>query len=86
MATYQHNCDWVDVTTEKTVSEVDVMSQQAKIASISVIGLVGLVVLLVGIFTDAYSFSVGLIIAIVCWVGSGILAKYWGIRKEKEKA
>jgi len=59
------------------------MSQRAKIASVSVIGLVGLVVLLVGVFTDAYSFTVGLIIAIVCWVGSGILAKYWGVKKEK---
>ncbi len=59
------------------------MSQRAKIASVSVIGLVGLVVLLVGVFTDAYDFTVGLIIAIVCWVGSGILAKYWGVKKEK---
>ena len=65
------------------VPEVVVMSQQAKIASVSIIGLVGLVVLLVGVFTDIYSFTVGLIIAIVCWVGSGILAKYWGVKKKK---
>ena len=83
MTTYQHNCDGVDVTAKKYCSEVDVMSQQAKIASISVISLVGLVVLLVGVFTDVYSFTLGLIIAIVCWVGSGILARYWGVKKEK---
>lgn len=65
------------------VSEVIVMSQRAKTVSISVIGLVGLVVLLMGIFTDAYGFIVGLIIAIVCWAVSGILAKYWGVTKEK---
>jgi hypothetical protein len=56
------------------------MSRNAKIAYVSLIGLVGLIVLLVGIFT-ALSFGIGLIIAIACWVGSGILAKYWEIKK-----
>jgi uncharacterized membrane protein YqjE len=63
--------------------EVIFMSQKAKTAYISILGLVGLAVLLVGLFTDAYSFWVGLIAAIVIWVGSGILAKYWGVKKEK---
>lgn len=57
------------------------MSRNAKIAYVSLIGLVGLIVLLVGLFTAAYSFWIGLIIAIACWVGSGILSKYWEIRK-----
>ncbi len=58
------------------------MSARAKTAWISVISLVALIILLVGIFTPA-SFTVGLIIAIALWVGSGILAKYWGVKKEK---
>ncbi len=57
------------------------MSRNAKVAYVSLLGLVGLIVLLVGLFTAAYGFFVGLIIAIACWVGSGILAKYWEIRK-----
>jgi hypothetical protein len=57
------------------------MSKNAKIACVSLIGLVGLIVFLVGLFTPAYSFFVGLIIAIACWVGSGILARYWEIKK-----
>jgi hypothetical protein len=57
------------------------MSKNAKIAYVSLIGLVGLIVLLVGLFVHPYSFWVGLIIAIACWVGSGILAKYWEIKK-----
>jgi hypothetical protein len=57
------------------------MSKNAKIAYVSLIALVGLIVLLVGLFTPAYGFFVGLIIAIACWVGSGILAKYWEIKK-----
>jgi len=57
------------------------MSRNAKVAYVSLIGLVGLIVFLVGLFTPAYGFLVGLIIAIACWVGSGILAKYWKIKK-----
>ena len=59
------------------------MSKNAKIAYVSLIGLVGLIVLLVGIFTSL-PFFVGLIIAIACWVGSGILAKYWEINKQQK--
>ena len=57
------------------------MSKKAKTAYISILSAVGLIALLVGLFTAALSFWVGLIIAIVCWVGSGILAKYWGVKK-----
>jgi len=60
------------------------MSPQAKKAYVSIMSLVGLVFLLVGIFTPPLDFTIGLIIAIVLWIGSGILAKYWGVKKEKE--
>ena len=60
------------------------MSPQAKRAYVSIIGLVGLIFLLVGIFTP-FEFTTGLIIAIVLWIGSGILGKYWGVKKEKEE-
>ena len=60
------------------------LSKNAKTAYVSILSLIGLIILLVGLFTDAYDFIVGLIIAIVCWSGSGILAKYWGVKKEKD--
>ncbi len=56
------------------------MSKKAKTTYLSILSAVGLVVLLVGLFT-ALSFWVGLIIAIVCWVASSILAKYWKVKK-----
>lgn len=56
------------------------MSRNAKIAYVSLICLVGVIVLLVGIFTPL-SFGIGLIIAIACWAGSGILARYWELKK-----
>jgi hypothetical protein len=59
------------------------MSPQAKRAYVSLLGLVGLAVLFVGLFTTAYDFMIGLIIAIVIWIGSGILGRYWGVKKEK---
>jgi hypothetical protein len=57
------------------------MSKNAKIAYLSLISLVGVVVFLLGLFTPAYSFWVGLVIGIACWVGSGILGRYWEISK-----
>ncbi|MFP3879570.1 MAG: hypothetical protein ACLFVA_01260 [Dehalococcoidia bacterium] len=57
------------------------MSRNAKIAYVSLISLVGLIVFLVGLFTPAYGLFTGLIIGIACWVGSGILARYWEIKK-----
>ncbi len=55
------------------------MSRNAKIAYVSLLSLVGLIALLVGVFF--LNLFVGLIIGIACWVGSGILARYWEIRK-----
>ncbi len=60
------------------------MSKNAKRAYVSLLSLLGLVFLLVGIFVWTFSLTLGLILAIVCWVGSGILAKYWGVKKEKD--
>lgn len=59
------------------------MSTAAKKAYVSLLGLVGLVVFFVGLFTNAYDFMIGLIVAIAIWIGSGILAKYWGVKKKK---
>jgi uncharacterized membrane protein YphA (DoxX/SURF4 family) len=60
------------------------MSKNAKRAYVSLLSLLGLVFLLLGIFVWTFSLTLGLILAIVCWVGSGILAKYWGVKKEKK--
>jgi uncharacterized membrane protein YphA (DoxX/SURF4 family) len=60
------------------------MSKNAKRAYVSLLSLLGLVFLLLGIFVWTFSLTLGLILAIVCWVGSGILAKYWGVKKEKD--
>ena len=57
------------------------MSKSAKRAYLSILSAVGLIVLLVGLFTEALNFWVGLIIAIACWVASSILAKYWKVKK-----
>lgn len=59
------------------------MSERAKRAYVSLLGLIGLAVLFVGLFTAAYDFIIGLIIAIIIWIGSGILARYWGVKKGK---
>ncbi len=59
------------------------MSTNAKKALVSLLSALGVIALLVGIFTDALSFGVGLIIAIVFWIASGIVATMLGVKKEK---
>ena len=59
------------------------MSQRAKGAYIGLLGLTGLIMLLVGVLTHIYTVTTGVIIAIACWVGCGILARYWAGGKKK---
>jgi len=56
--------------------------KNAKRAYISALSALGVIILLVGIFTPL-SFVVGLIIAIACWIASGILGRYWGVKGKK---
>ena len=59
------------------------MSKNAKRAYVSALSALGVIVLLIGIFTPLLSFVVGLIIAIACWIASGILGRYWGVKGKK---
>jgi hypothetical protein len=58
------------------------MSKNAKRAYVSALSALGVIILLVGIFTSL-SFWVGLIIAIACWIASGILGRYWEVKGKK---
>jgi hypothetical protein len=58
------------------------MSKNAKRAYISALSALGVIILLFGIFTPL-SFVVGLIIAIACWIASGILGRYWGVKGKR---
>ena len=59
------------------------MSREAKTAIVSLVGLSGLVVLLLGAAVHLYETIIGVIAALALWIGSGILARYWGLRKGK---
>jgi hypothetical protein len=59
------------------------VSKNAKRAYISALSALGVIVLLIGIFTPLLGFWAGLIIAIACWIASGILGRYWGVKGKK---
>lgn len=61
------------------------MSENAKRAIVGLLGGLGLIFLLIGALTNAYSTTTGVIIMFVCWLGSGVLARLWGLKKEKAK-
>jgi hypothetical protein len=57
------------------------MSPDEKKALMSFLGGVGFIVLLVGIFTNAYEFWVGVIAAIAIWIVSGAVSTWLGMKK-----
>jgi len=61
--------------------EVVNMSTNAKRAIVGLVGGMGLIFLLIGALTHVYPTTTGVIIMFVCWLGAGILARYWGVRK-----
>jgi uncharacterized membrane protein len=63
------------------------MSRNAKVAVVSALGALGLIMLLLGVLAHIYPTTTGVIIAIALWVTSGILRKYWQLKKgESEEA
>ena len=60
------------------------MSKNAARAYVSAVSALGVIILLLAIFTPLLGFWVGLIIAIACWIASGILGRYWGVKKKKD--
>ncbi len=61
------------------------MTKNVKRGLVSLLGGIGLIALLLGIFTDIYSFGIGLIIAIAFWIVSGVLATMLGLKDQKTK-
>ena len=59
------------------------MSTNAKRAIVGLLGGMGLIFLLIGAMTHVYPTTTGVIIMFVCWIGSGVLARFWGLKKEK---
>ncbi|MBW2991046.1 hypothetical protein KY348_05080 [Candidatus Woesearchaeota archaeon] len=57
------------------------MKTKDKKAVTSLLGAIGLIILLVGIFTTM-DFILALLIAIIIWILTGVLAKYWGVKKK----
>ena len=61
------------------------MSQNAKKALVSILGGIGLIILLVGLLTKLYPFSIGLIVAISIWIVTGAVSTMIGIKNKERK-
>lgn len=59
------------------------MSVNAKRAIVGLVGGLGLILLLVGALAHVYATTIGVILMFVCWLVAGVLARYWGLKKEK---
>jgi len=63
--------------------EVIGMSVNAKRAIVGLVGGLGFIFLLVGAIGHVYATTTGVIIMFGCWLVAGVLAKFWGLKKEK---
>lgn len=61
------------------------MKENQKKALIALLGGIGTIVLLIGIFTDLYKFTYGLVAAIAIWILTGVVAKYLGVEEKGPK-
>ena len=59
------------------------MSVNAKRAVVSLIGGLGFIFLLIGAIGHVYATTTGVIIMFACWLVSGVLARFWGLRQNK---
>jgi hypothetical protein len=57
------------------------MNKKKKDVLVKLLGAIGVIILLGGIFLKLYDFTTGLFIAIVIWILTGVLAKYWNVKK-----
>jgi len=59
------------------------MSTNAKRAIVGLVGGLGLILLLIGAVTHVYDTVIGVILMFACWLVAGVLAQFWGLKKEK---
>jgi len=56
------------------------MKKNTKETLVALMGAIGFIVLLVGIFTP-FDFTYGLLIALIIWILTGVVKKYFKIEK-----
>jgi len=59
------------------------VSQNAERAIVGLVGGMGLILLLLGAAAHVYSTVIGVILMFACWLVAGVLARFWGLKKEK---
>lgn len=57
------------------------MTKNMKNGIVSLLGGIGVIVLLIGIFTNLYTFNVGLVSAIAIWIITGAISTMLGNKK-----
>jgi len=57
------------------------MKKHEKKALVKLLGGLGLIILLIGIFTNLYPFTYGLVTALAVWILTGVVKVYLGVKR-----
>ena len=61
------------------------MSKKCKSAIVDLLGAIGLIIIIVSFLTDVYDFWTGFLVAIIIWILTVVLKKYWRVDQKKKK-
>ena len=60
------------------------MDKRGKTAIVDLMGAIGLIVIIASFLTNAYDFWTGLLVAIIIWILTGVVKKYWRVEPKKK--
>lgn len=61
------------------------MQKRCKTAIVDLLGVIGIIIILIGLFTPYLDFWYGVLIAIIIWLITGVIKKYWRIEPQQVK-
>lgn len=60
------------------------MKKRCKSAIVDLMGAIGIIIILIGLFTSIIDFWHSVLIAVIIWILTGVVKKYWRIEDKKK--
>lgn len=61
------------------------MKKRCKTGIVDLLGAIGFIIIIISFLTDAYDFWTGVLIAVIIWIITGVIKKFWNVEVKKKK-